>query len=283
MNQENGKPIQLTDGQLEALLTILAAAIQAARDVEEATDVSSDTGMRERFALMLHHSLIEKVDSVLLLASAGKSGGVEVIARSTFESYIDMINLRIHRERYPSYLLYISTHQWGRILNAVVRENDSPYSKSIVEHAPRRLGQTVEEMLAENLALQAELSIGLGAEYRAKGKKPVRERKVAPTVAHRAKLAGKTDEYESIYRMSSHAVDGSISSTLGAFVKDGETTWPPQAVPLPSSAIVLATRYLLESTWVVAKMLGKPSYPMITITNRLDEWESTSWGEKIES
>jgi len=265
--------IDLNAAQLKSEIAILRDTIGAAQHLLQSTNIVVRTTPQKRLALLVFHDLTKKADAVHELAAAGKSAGLEIIARSAFENFVDLLNLYRHPDHYPGYLLYLLAEGQRKGLQALVNNPDSPYSRSIRDQAPKTLGLTIEQMLEDVKLEKKQYERKLTAQFRVSNKKKkVTQRNVDTTVKLRAKLAGKSHEYESMYRMYSRPAHADIGSMLSSVIRGDEFVWPPIDTPPSSMAIDLATRMLIEGSILIAKKMTRPKTPFLMLEERYERW-----------
>ena len=97
--------------------------------------------------MLIYNNLVQKGDSIVALVDAEKTVGMEVIARSAFENYIDLINLFKHRPEYLQYVKYMSSAQQVRSIENLIKNRQSPFSVPIIRSMPERFGITIEQSL----------------------------------------------------------------------------------------------------------------------------------------
>ncbi len=220
------------------------------------TPGSSD---QKRMSMLIYNNLIQKGDSVLTLVDGEKAVGLEVITRSAFENYIDLVNLFKHRPDYLQYIMYMSSDQQERSIKNLIRNRKSPFSTAIIGSMPERIGITIEQSLEEVREEKAEFRSGLSRVY-TDGNKPISEPKarVNTSVRFRSDLAGKLDEYESLYRILSRSTHSDFVSMTRGIFKGGGYVWPPE-IPQPSFFVIDSTTMMIhETTEILAKKLRKP-------------------------
>ena len=214
---------------------------------------------QKRMSMLIYNNLIQKGDSVLTLVDAKKAVGMEVIARSAFENYIDLINLFKHRPDYLRYVRYMSSDQQERSIQNLIKNRQSPFSTSIIRSMPERIGITIEQSLEMVREEKAEFRSGLSRVY-TDGNKPISEprARVNTSVRLRSELAEKLDEYESLYRVLSRSTHSDFVSMLKGVFKGGGYVWPPEA-PQPSLFVIdSVTMMIHETTEILAKKMRKP-------------------------
>lgn len=244
---------------LTELTELLRASVNVGYSFVQHVKITRRSKDQKRMSMLIYNNLIQKGDSVLALVDAEKAVGIEVIARSAFENYIDLINLFKHRSDYLQYVRYMSSDQQERSIKNLIKNRQSPFSESIIRSMPERLGITIEQSLEMVKEEKSEFRSGLSRVY-TDGNKPISEPRVRvnTSVRLRSELAGKLDEYESLYRVLSRSTHSDFVSMLrGVFQGEGYV-WPPEA-PQPSLFVIdSVTMMIHETTEILAKKLRKP-------------------------
>ncbi len=272
---------QISATQLKSEISILRSTIVAARQLEKSTKIAARTKPQKRLALMIFHDLTNKVDSIHTLAAAGNATGPEIIARSAFENFVDLLNLYRHPHHYASYLFYLSAEHQRQGLQSILNTPDSPYSQSILKNAPIQLGLTVQQMLDMVKQEMDQYAATLTAQFRRPNKKKaVADRDIDKTTKHRANLAGESNEYEAMYRLYSRPAHGEIGSMLSSFVEGDNFVWPPLERAPSSLAVDLAIRMLMDSGRMLSKKLKRPVTAFKKIEERRDAWAKRVYGSQ---
>jgi hypothetical protein len=184
---------------------------------------------------------------------------MEVIARSAFENYIDLINLFEHRPEYLDYLKYMSSAQQERGIKNLIKNPRSPLAASTIRGLPKQFGITIEQSLEMVKEEKLEFRSRLTRIY-TDGNRPISEPKsqVNATVKLRSELAGQLEKYESLYGVLSRSTHSDFLSMLKGVFKGGGYTWPPES-PEPSLWVIdFVTTMIHETTEILAKKLRKP-------------------------
>lgn len=214
---------------------------------------------QKRMSMLIYNNLIQKGDSVLALVDAERAVGMEVIARSAYENYIDLINLFKHRPEYLEYIKYMSSAQKERGIENLLKNPQTPLAESTIRNISERYGITIEESLEMVKEETMEFRSGLSKVY-TDGNKPISDprTKVNTSVKLRSELAGQIDNYESVYRILSRSTHSDFLSMLKGVFKGGGYVWPPES-PQPSLFVVdFVTKMIHETTVILAKKLRKP-------------------------
>lgn len=210
-------------------------------------------------SMLIYNNLVLKGDSILTLVDAEKAVGMEVIARSAFENYIDLVNLFKHRPEYLDYLKYMSSAQQERGIKKLIKNPRSPLAISTVRGLPEQFGITIEQSLEMVKEEKLEFRSRLSRTY-TDGNKPIAEprSRVNTTVKLRNDLAGQLEKYESLYGILSRSTHSDFTSMLKGVFKDGGYVWPPEP-PQPSLIVIDAVTMMIhETTEILAKKLRKP-------------------------
>lgn len=246
-----------------ALTELLRSSVKVGHRFVKHVNITPRTKPQKRMSMMIYHNLVQKGDSVLELVDSEKVVGMEVIARSAFENYIDLINLFKHRPQYLQYVLYMSSVQQVRWIEGLLKNRQSPFSVSTINSMPERLGITIEQSLEMNREDQMQYRSRLSRVY-TDGNKPISEprSRVNTSVKLRSELAGQLDQYESMYRMLSRSTHSDFMGMLNGVVKGWEFVWPPEP-PRPSLLVIdTVTMMIHETSEILVKKLRKP-FPAI--------------------
>ena len=214
---------------------------------------------QKRMSMLIYNNLIQKGDSILTLADTEKAVGMEVITRSAFENYIDLINLFKHRPDYLQYVKYMSSAEQERSIRNLIKNRQSSFSKSIIGDLPGLFGITIEESLEMVKEEKSDFRSRLSRVY-TDGNKRISDPKtrVNTRVRFRSELAGKLEEYESLYRVLSRSTHSDYVGMLRGVFKGDGYVWPPEA-PQPSLFVIDSmTMMIHESTEILAKKMRKP-------------------------
>jgi hypothetical protein len=245
--------------QVDTLTKLLRSSVEVGYRFIKRIRITPRSKDQKRMSMLIYNNLIQKGDSVLTLVDAEKAVGIEVIARSAFENYIDLINLFKHRSDYLQYVMYMSSDQQERSIQNLIKNRQSPFSESIIRSMPEQLGITIEQSLEMVKEEKSEFRSGLSRVY-TDGNKPISEprARVNTSVRLRGELAGKLDEYESLYRVLSRSTHSDFVSMLRGVFKGDGYVWPPEA-PQPSLFVIdSVTMMIQETTEILAKKLRKP-------------------------
>lgn len=210
-------------------------------------------------SMLIYNNLVQKGDSILTLVDARKAVGMEVIARSAFENYIDLINLFKHRPEYLDYLNYVSSVQQGRGIKNLIKNRHSPLAVSTIRGLSEQFGITIEESLNMVREEELEFKSRLSKTFTG-GNKPISEPRasVNTTVKLRSELAGQLEKYETLYGILSRSTHSDFLSMLKGVLKGGGFTWPPDSPDPSLLAIDSVTEMIHETTEILAKKLRKP-------------------------
>ena len=242
-----------------SLTELLRASVNLGHRFVKHVNVTPRTKRQKRMSMLMYNNLVQKGDSVLTLVDAEKAVGMEVITRSAFENYIDIINLFQHRPQYLQYVFYMSSTQQVRGIESLLENRQSPFSVSIINNMPDKLGITIEQAL-EMTREEKQLYKSQLSKVYTDGNRPISQprSRVNTSVRLRSELAGKLDLYESMYRMFSRSTHSDVMGMLNGVVKDLEFVWPPEP-PRPSLLVVdTMTMMILETSEILVKKLRKP-------------------------
>ena len=211
-----------------ALTELLRASVDAGHRFVKHIKITPRSKDQKRMSMLIYNNLVQKGDSILTLVDAEKAVGMEVIARSAFENYIDLINLFEHRPEYLDYLKYMSSAQQERGIKNLIKNPRSPLAASTVRGLPKQFGITIEQSLEMVKEEKLEFRSRLSRIY-TDGNKPISEPRsqVNATVKLRSELAGQLEKYESLYGVLSRSTHSDFLSMLKGVFKGGGYSWPP--------------------------------------------------------
>ncbi|HNP36036.1 MAG TPA: DUF5677 domain-containing protein [Woeseiaceae bacterium] len=241
------------------MIELLRASVKVGHRFIQHVKVTPRTKTQKRMSMTMYNNLVQKGDSLLALVDAEKAVGMELIARSAFENYIDLINLFRHRPQYLQYVLYMSSVQQVRGIERMLENRESPFSTSIISKMPGELGITIEQALEMTKEERAQYRSKLSRVY-TDGNKPISEprSRVNTSVWFRSELAGRLDLYESMFRLFSRSTHSDVMAMLKGVVKEWEFVWPPEQ-PEPSTLAVDAlTMMIHETSEILVRKLRKP-------------------------
>lgn len=266
--------VEISATHFNQQLAILKSVVREAGKLADSAKVVQRTKAQKRLGLTVFCNLIAKADSIHTLAEAGKYAGLEIVARSLYENYADLVNIYRYPHNYVDYMFYLSAEQQRSTLQAILNFPESQYSQTILKSAPSRVGLTVEQMLAASKAEKQEHAKSLTAQYRIpnKNRKP-KERSVDTRVSRRFELAGLNDEYQAIYKMFSKSIHSDIGSMLSAVVQGDDFIWPPAKVRPSSLVIGLVTKIVIDMSLSMSTKLKKPKRPFTELAKRFEKWE----------
>ncbi len=241
------------------LTELLRASVKVGHRFVKHVKITPRSKDQKRMSMLIYNNLVQKGDSILTLVDAEKAVGMEVIARSAFENYIDLINLFKHRPEYLQYVKYMSSAQQVRSIENLIKNRQSPFSVPIIRSMPGRLGITIEQALEMTKEEKIQFRSGLSRVY-TDGNKPISEprSRINTSVRLRSELAGQLDKYESIYRILSRSTHSDFMSMLKGVFTDWGYVWPPEP-PQPSLLVIDAVTMMIhETSEILAKKLRKP-------------------------
>ncbi|QRM44619.1 DUF5677 domain-containing protein [Rhizobium sp. BG4] len=145
--------------------------------------------------LSLYATIIEQIDSIIVLRQRGMSAGVDVILRAALEAYVDLKNLAAD-PGYRDMMMGEFHRQWIKLAEAGVK-GGNPYLASFSgnEEASKRLAHHK----AEAARLPSTLS-----------------------VFDRFQLAGLTNEYRSIYNSLCNESHNNVRALINRHFRTGE-------------------------------------------------------------
>ncbi|MGO7981461.1 DUF5677 domain-containing protein [Rhizobium johnstonii] len=145
--------------------------------------------------LSLYATIIEQIDSIIVLRQRGISPGVDVILRAVLEAYVDLKNLAAD-PGYRDMMIGEYHRQWVKLAEAGIK-GGNPYLASFDgnEEAAKRL--------AHHKGEAAKLPSSL-------------------SVFDRFRLAGLTDEYRSIYNSLCNESHNNVRALISRHFRTGE-------------------------------------------------------------
>ncbi len=245
------------------LTELLRASVKVGYRFVEHIKIMPRSKDQKRMSMLIYNNLVQKADSIRTLVDAEKAVGMEVIARSAFENYIDLINLFKHRPDYLQYVKYVSSDQQERGIKNLIKNRESPFSRSVVGGLPGQFGITIEESMEMVTGEKLDFRSRLSKVY-TDGNKSIFEprARVNTSVRFRSELAGKLDEYESLYRILSRSTHSDFVGMLRGVFKGDGYVWPPEA-PQPSLFVIdSVTMMIHETTETLARKMRK-SFPAV--------------------
>ena len=258
------------------LTELLRASVNVGHCFVKHVKITPRSKDQKRMSMLIYNNLIQKGDSVLALVDAEKAVGIEVIARSAFENYIDLINLLKHRPEYLDYLKYVSSTHQERGIKNLLKNQHSALAVSNIRGLSEQHGITVEQSLDMVREEKLEFRARLSRTYTV-GNKPISvpNSQVNTTVRLRSELAGQLEKYETVYGILSRSTHSDFLSMLKGVSKGGGYTWPPES-PGPSLfAIDAMIEMIHETTEILAKKLRKPFPAVNKLIERRHRLHST--------
>ena len=242
--------------EFDEIAAVLSNVIRESKRLLTRFKVAPRTKRYKLFALIVLNELFRKCESVEAMAHASAYSGINVVTRAAFENYADLLNLFKYKDAYPDYMLWAACNQDRSFLQPIT-EKPTEFAQSFELGAKTSLGRTPSEMLAETLQQMDAIEQVLPAAFKDRNGK-VQKRDIL-----RFELAGKVDEYNSLYRHLSHGAHGRVGAMLEGIMHGDEIQWPPtDPVTRPLVAIDCLSAILIESCGRVAKKFNKPDAPL---------------------
>lgn len=264
---------------LTATLTeLLRASVKVGHRFVKHVKITPGSKNQKRMSMLIYNNLIQKGDSILTLIDTEKAVGMDVVARSAFENYIDLINLFKHRPDYLQYVEYMSSAEQERSIRSLIKNRQSSFSKSIIRGLPGQSGITIEESLEMVNEEKSDFRSRLSRVY-TDGNKPISDPKarVNTRVRFRSELAGKLDEYESLYRVLSRSTHSDFVGMLRGVFKGDGYVWPPEP-PQPSLFVIDSmTMMIHETTEILARKMRKPFPAVKKLIKQREQLRSKRW------
>lgn len=219
--------------------------------------------------MLVLNDLVRKCESIVAMVERGANRGIDVVARSCFEGYVDLLNLSQFGEEYTFYMQWRSNRQQLSAMQPFVGKHSrtaATYRRQSEHYLGKSLADVVDEIREENASLARKIS----NRFRDKtGKIQKRDRL-------RFELAKHDEEYDLYYRSFSFAVHGDLAGMLEGVTDRGALIWPPlEPVKQPIGALDAVCRMLLASTRRLAKRYKKPVAPLNSLLRELGEDGST--------
>lgn len=242
--------------EFDDFVDLLSKIVCQSRQLLESFEAPSPSPkLNELFTLMALTGIVRNSESVKAMAQAGAYGGIDVVARSAFETYADLLNLLKHKEQYPRYMVWASYNQQRTLLGPVTSGGVSRY-KEPFEKAAKSRGQGADELLAVTRNSMEEIEQSLPDSFKD------RKGKVKTGDKFKFELAEKVDEYDALYRHLSYAAHGRVVNLGQGIVQDdGSIRWPPGGLSQPLLIIDSVCAILLESCALVAREFNKADAP----------------------
>jgi hypothetical protein len=206
--------------QFDALAVLLTDAIAATKSLLHVQlNIRPRTKRYKLFALIATNHLMQKCESIAAMTGAKAYAGINVVARSAFETYADVLNLFKHKDTYPDYMSWASFKQQDTLFRLGFGDS-SPYAEQLERDSVASMGVTRAAIVAENVRQLAETEARLPALYRnSKGKVEDRD-------LFKFELADRVEEYNALFRHLSGSTHGRISAMGdGIFDSDEAITW----------------------------------------------------------
>ena len=242
----------------EELAGLLSAAIdETKRLLFEQFKVAPQTKAYKLFALIVANELLRKGESTAAMLAVGAYSGVNVVVRSAFESYADLLNLLKHTDTYPRYMQWASLNQQRSLFQSLANAPSSPFARALEQDAPADVGQSVQGMLDHVVHMMQENAQALPELYKnANGEVQSRDK-------FKFELANLSADYDGLYRHLSGSAHGRVSAMLEGVMHGEQIQWPPSdPLERPFVALESLCAMLLEGGRMLAERFDKPVAPL---------------------
>jgi Family of unknown function (DUF5677) len=165
----NSIPAPVLSPELQAAVNRGSEAVRVVLDA--ASKIVHDQSDPQIYALAIYASVVELFSACVGLAQLGEPTAIPVILRSMYEAHVDLDNL-LHDARYVEHLTAANLKQTLKLMRSGPLQQEFQQGRKV----------DFEQFTTQLAALKA------------KGKGPLE-------VWERYKLAGRTDEYESLYAL----------------------------------------------------------------------------------
>ena len=147
----------LSEQQSRELLDLLDDAVKLAHELVADSKLAPKSKPIKALSLAILFQMAEKGSSIHSLASNGLPAGLETIARSMFESHVDLQNLHNFPEDYPNYILATGALNQRKQLDVMLKNHDSPWTSLAKTHAAAVGDSSLEDIRVEKESELAEL------------------------------------------------------------------------------------------------------------------------------
>jgi hypothetical protein len=245
----------------DALTILLADSIAATRGLLYGKfKIAPRTKRAKLFALLALNHLMQKCESIAAMARAEAYAGINVTARSAFETYADVLNLFKHPDTYPDYMTWVSFKQQDSLFRLGF-SGETPHAETLDKMARSESGKSVKDMIAEMTLNLGEIEARLPTLYR-NTKGNVQDRDML-----KFELAGRVNEYNALFRHLSGSTHGRISAMGDGIFDTDDITWPPaKPVGRPLAAVDSACAMLIECSDLLARK-SERSHSQFTALN----------------
>lgn len=217
------------------------------------------------FALVILNEIVRKCESVVAMARAGSWAGINVVTRSAFESYADLVNCLSLGEDYVNYMTWMSFKQQQSFLQSINHTPDSRYHKSI-DSVLNAKGRGIEDVVTETKQQIEDLASDLPDRFKDKNGDVIRRDQF------RIEIADIIDEYNALYRRLSASAHGRLSDMIDRIMVGDDIQWPPsKPTEPPLVAADCLCAILLESCGRLAKVYRKADAPLKSLARKHTE------------
>ncbi len=251
--------------ELKQRLAVLKGAIAQARRLLRQLKLVRRSKPVKAYCLLVLNDLTRKCESIVAMAENKSQRGIDIVARSCLESYVDLINLFQFGDEYTVYMQWRSNRQQISSTQPFVQRR-SKISDTYEKQAQQMFGKSLAGELEDIKSETALLEQKMASRYRDRNGKVQRRDRL------RFELAQRDEEYDSVYRTLSFAVHGNVAGMLEGIADRGTVHWPPrEPANEPIASLNEVCRILLTSTRRLARRYKKPVAPINRLIRHLGE------------
>lgn len=253
-----------SDGLIQRLAVLKGTIAEAHKLLRQLKMVRRSKPVKA-YSLLVLNDLTRKCESIVAMAESKSQRGIDIVARSCFESYVDLINLLQFSDEYTVFMQWLSNRQQISFMQAFVQKR-SKLSESYERQAQQIFGKALAGVLKDIKSETASLEQQMASRFKDRNGKVQRRDRL------RFELAQHDEEYDSLYRTLSIAVHGNVAGMLEGIADRGTVQWPPrEPANEPIASLDSVCRMLLTSTRRLAKRYKKPVAPINRLVRRLGE------------
>lgn len=246
-------------------LAFLKSATAQARRLLRELKMARRSKPVKRYTLLVLNDLTRKCESIVAMAESKSRRGIDVVARSCFESYVDIINLFQFGDEYTVYMEWRSNRQQLSSMQPFVRRRSKIsdfYERQAQQLFGKNLASVVEDIKSEMAILEKKMA----SRYKDRNGNVQRRDRL------RFELAQHDEEYDQVYRTLSFAVHSNVAGMLEGIADRGTVTWPPgEPANEPIASLNEVSKMLLISTRHLARRYKKPVGPINRLIRQLEE------------
>lgn len=258
----------LSEEKSRELLDLLNDAVNLAHRLVAHSNLAPKSKPIKALSLAILFQMAEKGSSIHYLASAGLPAGLETIARTMFESHVDLQNLHNYPDDYPNYIFATGALSQRKQLDVMLKNHESPLTSLAETHAAAVGNRSLVDFRAEKETELAELKSLLPEKFfRGANKK-----KLETSIERRAEWAGLEEEYDWIYRNLSAISHSDLIAVTGQQDQHASNWWPPSRQACSGTAILATATYLVSAIDRVSKKLNLSRHKLPALKKLVAEW-----------